>query len=483
LAIDRPNIIFILSDDQGPWAMGCAGNGEIQTPHLDALAASGLRADNFFCSSPVCSPARASLLTGMIPSQHGVHDWLAAGNTTSGHEPARNGELIEYLKGTPGYTDLLAAAGYECGISGKWHLGDSHHPQKGFGFWKVHAKGGGPYYDAPMVAGSDVARQPGYVTDVITDNAIAWLEDTKNSANPFYLSVHYTAPHSPWSRENHPADLYDEYFNHCAFASVPDGLFAPDWVKYKSIPVNDPKARRENLSGYFAAVTAMDRNIGRLVAWLKTNSLLEETIVIFTSDNGMNMGHHGVYGKGNATFPMNMFEESVKVPFIVSHSGSITPGSLSSRLLSQYDFMPTLLEYAEIENPNDEALPGRSFASVLRNAPTSTSDQVVVFDEYGPVRMVRTDRWKYVHRYAYGPNELYNIGEDPLETHDLAGSRAWRNVEKQMRERLFEWFRRYVDPRRDGAAEIVTGSGQLGLCGEFSGGTDAFSTARVEEFL
>ena len=114
-----------------------------------------------------------------------------------------------------------------------------------------------------LAAGMDVVLQPGYVTDVITDNAIAWLDKTKSSVHPFYLSVHYTAPHSPWSRENHPADLYDEYFKHCAFTSVPDGLIAPDWVKYKSIPVNDPQHRRENLCGYFAAVTAMDRNIGR----------------------------------------------------------------------------------------------------------------------------------------------------------------------------------------------------------------------------
>ena len=113
---DRPNVIFILSDDQGPWAMGCAGNDEIETPNLDRLAATGMRFDNFFCASPVCSPARATLLTGRIPSQHGVHDWLAAGNTVAKYEPARSGELTEYLRGQPGYTDFLAGAGYRCFI-------------------------------------------------------------------------------------------------------------------------------------------------------------------------------------------------------------------------------------------------------------------------------------------------------------------------------------------------------------------------------
>ena len=124
---NRPNIMAILGDDQGYWAMGCAGNREIQTPHLDRLAASGVRLENLFCASPVCSPARATLLTGRIPSHHGVHDWLRAGNSTE--EPERGGKLTEYLGGMTGYTDLLAAQGYVCGISGKWHMGDSHHPQ------------------------------------------------------------------------------------------------------------------------------------------------------------------------------------------------------------------------------------------------------------------------------------------------------------------------------------------------------------------
>ncbi len=136
----RPNILVVLVDDQGAWAMGCAGNDEIQTPTLDRLARTGTLFSNFFCVSPVCSPARASILTGRIPSQHGVHDWIRAGSATD--EPDKGGRLIEYLAGQTGYSDVLAANGYTCGISGKWHMGDSHHPQKGFSFWEVHARGG-----------------------------------------------------------------------------------------------------------------------------------------------------------------------------------------------------------------------------------------------------------------------------------------------------------------------------------------------------
>src|SRR5262249_42696166 len=126
----RPNVIVILTDDQGCWAMGCAGNREIRTPHLDRLAATGTRLDNLFCVSPVCSPARASLLTGRIPSQHGVHDWIRGGNIAGDLGPGSR--PLRYLQGLTGYTDVMAAHGYACGLSGKWHLGDSASPQHGF---------------------------------------------------------------------------------------------------------------------------------------------------------------------------------------------------------------------------------------------------------------------------------------------------------------------------------------------------------------
>ncbi|OQA40262.1 MAG: Arylsulfatase [Chloroflexi bacterium ADurb.Bin325] len=221
----QPNILFILADDQGAWALGCAGNSEIRTPNLDRLAATGTRCENFFCASPVCSPARASILTGRIPSQHGVHDWLRAGNY------AAEGPSVEYLQGQPGYTDFLAAAGYTCGLSGKWHLGDSYRAQKGFSYWAVHATGGGPYYGAPMIGGpllrpeavreGELYAEPRYVTDVITDNALAFLETQAGAGRPFYLGVHYTAPHSPWDRDNHPTELYDGYRRDCPFESIP----------------------------------------------------------------------------------------------------------------------------------------------------------------------------------------------------------------------------------------------------------------------
>ncbi len=490
---NRFNIILILSDDQGYWAMGCAGNAEIRTPNLDQLADSGIRFENMFCASPVCSPARASILTGRIPSQHGIHDWLRAGNSTI--EPDKGGRLIEYLDGDVhgqnqlAYTELLAKQGYVCGLSGKWHLGNAHRPQKGFTFWHVHAKGGGPYYGAPMITlqGTEgrVYEEPRYVTDAITDHALRFLNEQEHTDSPFYLSIHYTAPHSPWDRDNHPHELYDEYYAGCAFNSIPREPIHP-W-QINSAPVAyDEAGRRAILSGYFAAVTAMDRNIGRVLAWLEGHGLRETTMILFTSDNGMNMGHHGIYGKGNGTFPMNMFDTSVKVPMLISMPGRVRQGVVCRDLLSHYDLMPTLLDELGLENPQADQLPGKSFAPLLHGAPLACRENIVIsagqsiarqnaLAEYGPVRMIRSASWKYIHRYPYGPHELYDLVHDPGEQRNLIDCPEHQSRVQEMKFELETWFLRYVNPALDGAREAVTGKGQIGPVGPAGKGEKAFA--------
>ncbi len=451
----RPNIVVILSDDQGPWALGAAGNPEIRTPHLDRLAATGTRFDNFFCTSPVCSPARASLLTGQIPSQHGIHDWLRDGNVGD--------HAIEYLAGQTAYTDLLAEHGWVCGLSGKWHLGDSLKPQKGFTHWFVHQTGGSSYSDAPMIRDGRLISQPGYLTNAITDDALAFLDDQGDATAPFYLGVHYTAPHSPWIDE-HPQDIVDSYRD-CPFASCPD-LPAHPWSLPSTVPGSARTDRRATLQGYFAAVTAMDLNIGRIMWKLDDLGIREDTLVCFLSDNGFNCGHHGIWGKGNGTFPQNMYDTSVKVPAIWSQPGRIPQGVVRSELVSGYDFMPTLLDYVGIEHPGASALPGRSFLPLVGDAgPTRERDHVVVFDEYGPVRMIRTDSWKYVHRTPYGPHELYDLANDSGEDSNIVDDPAYRNRRRDLEHQMRAWFLRFVRPDRDGRDEPVTGKGQLDLAG------------------
>jgi len=454
----RPNVLILLSDDQGPWALGCAGTPELQTPALDGLAAAGTRFTHFFCASPVCSPARASFLTGRIPSAHGVHDWLRSGNITADEGvdwSSGRDRPIEYLRGLSGFTDVLAANGYRCGLSGKWHLGDSAHPQKGYGFWCAHALGGGHYRDYHVFDnGPAMEHKTQYVTDFFTDRALDFLDEHGHGPQPFCLSVHYTAPHTPWGRDNHPAELFALYED-CAFESVPAEPQHP-WATWTMTP----DERIEALKGYFAAITGMDRAIGRILGKLDTLGLRENTLVIFLADNGFNLGHHGIIGKGNGTYPMNMYEESVKVPFIVSWPGQV-PRGVHDGLWSQYDFRPTLLDYLGLDDPEADILPGHSFAGVLRGEPDAGREEVVIFDEYGPTRMIRELAWKYVHRYPDGPHELYHLESDPGEKTNLAVDPRHAPTLARLRDKLEEWFHRYADPARDGAHLPVTGLGQL----------------------
>lgn len=301
----RPNVVLVISDDQGFWAAGCYGNEEIKTPHLDQLAHTGLRAEHFFCTSPVCSPARASLLTGQVPSQHGVHDAVHAGHV------APNG--INFLaNASPTFVEVLASHGYRCGISGKWHLGDATRPRPGFDHWYVHQSSGGPYFGAPMVRDGRLVQERAYVTDAITDDALAFLEQSDDDELPFCLIIAYTAPHAPWI-DQHPAELLDLYrdtvFETCLqepphpwtsgfrLANGEMGRVSADVER----AVADPRA---SLQGYFAAVSGMDAGVGRVVDALDDKALRNSTLVCFTSDNGFNAGHHGIWGKGNGTFPL-----------------------------------------------------------------------------------------------------------------------------------------------------------------------------------
>lgn len=477
----KPNIVFILSDDQGAWAMGCAGNHEIRTPNLDRLAREGIRFDNFFCASPVCSPARASILTGRIPSAHGVHDWIRSGNVdvdSLSKEALDSGlfkyekKPIEYLKGQTTYTEILAQNGYTCGLSGKWHLGDSARPQKGFSHWFTIARGGCNYYRPDMIKDGKVVMEEGYITDLITEDALNFLDQQKDSDSPFYLSVHYTAPHSPWGREQHPAEIYDSYAD-CPFESVPDEPIHL-WQIASCPNPNNPEERKALLQGYYAAVTAMDLGIGKIIDKLEELGLRENTLIIFMSDNGMNMGHHGIWGKGNGTFPLNMYDTSIKVPAIVSRPGYVPEGVVNDDLLSQYDIMPTILDYLGYIFDGIEELPGVSFAPILRGKKIDERKDVVVFDEYGPVRMIRTKEWKYVHRYPYGPNELYNLVEDPDEKVNLINEEEKKEIVKELKAKLDSWFYKYTDPKLDGTKEAVTGFGQLNLAGPAGKGEMAF---------
>ena len=463
---EKPNILVILTDDQGAWAMRCAGNTDIHTPNLDRIASQGYRFENFFCASPVCSPARASLLTGRIPSAHGVQDWIRSGNLDRDglkkeirEDPYYLCEEkpIQYLEGMLTYTDVLKENGYTCALSGKWHLGDSMTPQHGFDKWFTIGRGGCYYNKADIVENGEISFENRYITNVITDKALSYLEEFRTQDNPFYLSVHYTAPHSPWEEDQHPGE-YIEMYRDCGFTATPDLPVHPNQIP--SAPSGTGEVRKSLLRGYYAAITAMDADVGRLLDKLEALGIAEDTIVMFMADNGMNMGHHGIWGKGNGTFPFNMYDTAVKVPFLVSWPGHYPSGVVCRRMCSQYDFFQTLLDMVGIRRQLPDGLPGRSFADVF-DGNTEKAGAVVVYDEYGPTRMIRTEEWKYICRSPYGPDELYHLSEDPEENNNLSADPEYATLINRMYIQLTRWFYTYADPAMDASREGVTGYGQL----------------------
>jgi len=474
----RPNILIIMSDDQGPWAIHGPGAPELRTPNLDRLAAEGIRFENCFCASPVCSPARASFLTGRIPSQHGVHDWIRHGNMDDPEGRTWHGPetRTEYLEGLTAFTDLLADSGYTCGISGKWHLGASDVPQKSHDFWCVHSLGGGNYTDYWVFDNStEMTHQTQYVTDYFTDRAIDFLDAATGGEKPFCLSVHYTAPHTPWLEEEQPADIWNSYAD-VAF-SLPIEPPHP-WNGWDPTPED----RHEKIQGYYTTITAMDRAIGRVLDKLDELGVADSTIVIFTSDNGFSVGQHGIFGKGNGTFPLNMYEESVKIPFIIRLPDGGSAGRIEDALVSHYDILPTFCEWFDLPLPEAKSpLPGVSFLPLLQGESGPTREEVILFDEYGPVRMIRTPTDKYVHRFPYGPHEYYNLETDPGETTNLLASDLEAVQERIafLRGQLLRWFKKHVVPALDGSRLPVTGNGQLASIPEMLEGAEGFGPKLV----
>ena len=456
----HPNILFILADDMGQWAAGCYGNYEIYTPNIDKLASEGVRFTDAFCNTPVCSASRATYFTGRLPSQHGIHDWLSGGNGCGQ-------EADDYMMEETFYTDVLSAHGYQCAISGKYHLGDQQVPQHSFQHWFVHQKGGADYNDPPMVKNGECVNIKGYVTDIITDDAIDFLLKEWNSSAPFYLSVHYTAPHNPYTGKDgradseHPKAIVDLYQN-CSFHTLPQEPKNP-YAEHTSTFTDHCLGNRQCLLGYFAAMTAMDQNIGRILQTLTDMGIDEDTLVVFASDHGFNAGQHGLWGKGNSAYPLNMFDTSLKIPLIFRHKNTIKP-KVESAVVQVVDIAPTLLEYSgNFAFPHHANIPGHSFASLLTSASTDKlpwATEGAIFGEYGQVRSARSANFKYVSRFT-NQLELYDLVNDPKETNNLAANVSSLPVLHAHEVALRDFFSFYEDPFVSGWHFPVTGQGQI----------------------
>lgn len=476
----RPNLLFILSDDHASHAMSCYGSRINSTPNLDRIAQSGMRFDNCFCTNSICTPSRASILTGTHNHVNGVTTLATL----------MDNSLVTFPK-------LLRASGYQTAVFGKWHLGEGarHHPT-GFDDWAV-VPGQGLYHNPVFLFDDGGAGQRrtvrGYVTDIIADMSINWLR-MRDKERPFCLLCHHKAPHRPWDPdEKHmhmylnedvpePDTLLDDYSERAAAAAaatmrVGVHMFSEDIkaeINY-SLPEMELRqwAYQRYIKNYLRVVASVDDNVGRLLDYLDEEGLFEDTIVVYTSDQGFFLGDHGWYDK------RFMYEESLRMPYVMSYPRQIEAGSVCDELVTNVDFAPTFLDLAGVEVP--QHVQGSSFLPLLRGA-TPDDWQEAIYYRYWMQRAhhnvaahygVRTKHHKLIYYYydamdqpgteqgvVAGPMlarsgppsldlppewELFDLKADPAELHNVYGKPEYAEIARELTDELHRLQRHFGD--------------------------------------
>jgi len=433
-----PNVVLIMTDNHGPWTLGCYGNKEIRTPNIDRLADQGMLFTHCFSSNAVCSPTRATYLTGLMPSQHGVHCYLAGGHAQIGPNAYNTLEEFHTLP------EIMAESGYTCGLAGKWHLGDNLHPQDGFTYWITKPHGHtSTFYDADIIENGKIRKEPTYLTEFWTNHAIRFIELNKDK--PFFLFLAYNGPYGLGGHLDRPArNRHAAYYADKELACFPRQP-AHEWLGGNRRFMNNIKAMRR----YAAEVSGVDDGVGRVMARLDKLGLQDNTLVIFTADQGLCGGHNGMWGMGDHSRPLHTFDCTMHVPLIYRWPGRIVTGQRSDIMVSNYDFMRTVLSLLgrSRQMPPAPPSPGRDYSPVLRGQSLDWTNEV--FYEFENTRTIRTDPWKFTWRYPDGPNELYNLKNDPKETSNLADDPAYAERRDDLRDRLARFFERYADPKYD----------------------------------
>lgn len=427
----KPNVVFFMTDDHGAWALNAYGCSEFSTPNIDRLALRGTLFERAFAATPVCSPSRATFYTGKLPTHHGVQDFLMA-------EDSFGPESKRFLEGHTTYADILKREGYLCALVGKWHLGHDAEPQSGFDYWSTSPRGSGPYKDVPFYRNGEELLDTGFKTDFVGDEAVRFLDEHHDE--PFCLTVPFFAPHDPF---DYQPDEYREPYLESDFACFPNPPDHPQRRGRHSVHLRN----RQSKIGFAALVTAVDRNVGKVLAKLDELGLTDDTVVIFSADQGYNCGHHGFWGKGNGTIPFNMYEESIRIPMIWTHPGRIPAGERIQPMVSSYDFFPTLLDYLGVDAPPDPQRVGRSFAPFLRGE--SRDWRTELYFEFGYVRSIRTENLKYVERGDGWGGELFDLETDPGEEINRIGKPEYRERRLELRNRLHAFFDRLGAPPVD----------------------------------
>jgi choline-sulfatase len=424
-AAERPNLVMFMTDDHGAWATGAYGCADMHTPNIDRLAREGVMFTHAYAATPVCSPSRLTYMTGVLPFRHGVQDWL---RPVDAYGPRSH----RWLEGFHTWPRALADAGYTLGMTGKWHMGEDDKPQEGFTWWCTVPGGGGPYLDQEFVRNGVRAVVKGFKTDVVGDCALEFIDQQK-ADRPFALYLPFYAPHTPY---DYQPDVYRQPFVNSTFPCYPD---VPKH-QWQNPGYSRMHGKRDPKWAYSALIAGADANIGRVLKRLEERGLRENTIVVFTADQGWNAGHHGVWGKGNGTWPFNMYEESIRVPLIWNYPRGIKPGVVP-QLVSAYDFYPTVLEMMGVPAAPDARRVGRSYAPFLRGAQPPPRWRDRLYFEYSNVRAVRTGNLKYVERTQEWPSELFDLETDPGETRSVLNERPYSAQRQALRADLARFFR------------------------------------------
>ncbi|MEZ4619940.1 MAG: sulfatase [Caldilineaceae bacterium] len=454
----RPNILFIMSDDHAAHAMSCYGSRINRTPNLDRIANGGMRFNNCFCTNSICTPSRASILTGT---------YNHINNVTTLSTPMDN-RLQTFPK-------LLQEVGYQTAIFGKWHLGQgADHCPTGFDDWAV-LPGQGLYHNPDLIFkgpdGGERRTVHGYVTDIITDLSLDWLKG-RDADRPFCLMYHHKAPHREWEPdEKHahlylneeipePETLYDDYAGRAAAAAAAEmrvGVHMKPMDLKSTINYDLPEhelrkwAYQRYIKDYLRVIASIDDNVSRVLDYLDEAGLTENTIVIYTSDQGFFLGDHGWYDK------RFMYEESLRMPFIVRYPKEIAPGSTNDDMILNVDFAPLFLDLAGVEIPED--MQGRSFRPLLNGETPADWRQAMyyrywmhkahhnVYAHYG----IRTLQHKLIYYYAdalgqagtidesYEPEwELFDLANDRFELNNVVNEPAYAETVTQLKDQLHQ---------------------------------------------
>jgi arylsulfatase A-like enzyme len=421
----RPNVVFILCDDLRWDCLGIAGHAHLKTPHIDRLAKEGVYFKNAFCTTSLCSPSRATLLSGLYAHSHKVQN-----------------NFTEYPQELSSFPRQLQQAGYETAYLGKWHMGEENDGKRpGFDHFVTH-KGQGKYYDTEFcINGTTRKVVPGYYTTVVTDMALDWLKQPREK--PFLLMLGHKAPHSFYVAEPKYAQAFDQVkveYPRSAFelSDKPEwfktrletwhGIYGPLFDFRKNFPDARPEAVKDFAAmtrAYWATIRSVDDSAGRLYEYLQAANQLDNTIIVFVGDNGLLNGEHGMIDK------RTMHEASIRVPLVVRYPQlTPTPGRTIEQMVIHTDVAPSLLELCQAEPLKN--IHGKSWVSLVQGK--STDWRTGWFYEYNyekqfpytpNIRGIRTDRWKYIH-YPHGDgqpdrhlSELYDLQSDPLESKNL----------------------------------------------------------------